>query len=256
MNFAKILSNVIYTAQKLHFQRDDFGYDMKYYPAFSFYYYRYFLKYNLNFTSIFCYYKLNQHIYRKSTTEDLETNDQLALAGNLLKYSEIDERKSRQIEEIHKGSHFYTSQDIMNDFTNLSLGGTTYKINIDFHHTFFYNLFNKWVGALFDNVPIFLNLKTLQIVDLENAFFENKNNLYQIDCNLSPEKMVYLAKLISLEIDSRQLNGVLDQFTNSGDVSEELIEALNMTLSAKSKLYYENILGLEMFLTSLTDTNI
>lgn len=254
MQASIILKNIIYIADKLHFPDNGFGYDMKYYPVFVFYYSKMLEKHSRSLTSSFYQYGLNKELFRNTTTGDLELNRKLGDAGSHFYYlaQHSTQKEKQELSELSKKIKFYTSPAMIDYLATFDVTIEENHFNIDRPDSSnFSKIFTKYVQFLINNEPSFLNIKTLKIIELEDAFFENKNDLRQIVINITPNSAINIASLLAKELDD---NDKAFEYLNEVDeVDEIVLEEIHTSLSSNSRKHFENLLGMKFVIDRLNE---
>ena len=252
MRPSEIIEKIIFTGDKLHYPDNGFGYDMKYYPAFEFYYSKMLQKHCPRLTSTFFEYRLNAERFRKTTIGDLATNRKLGDAGTFIKHLENNERFKKELVEVYNETGFYTSPELIeylhqngvsiqpNHFPSNGLVSSNFK-----------NIFSGYVRFLVDNEWNFLNIKSLKVVDLDDAFLENRNDLRQIAINISPQSAANIASILARDIDGS--DNTFEDLKEADEVDASVLEEVHMSLSSKSRRHFENLLGMKFIIDCLND---
>jgi len=252
MRPSTIIENILYTADKLHFPDNGDGYDMKYYPAFVFYYSKMLKKYCPQFTATFFDYKLNSDRFTKTTTGDLISNRKLGDAGTFIRHFENNERMKQKLIDTYNETQFYTSHDIIDYLkqNGITIAPNHYQSN-GITSSNFNQIFNGFVRYLVDNEWSFVNIKSLKIIGLDDAFIENRNDLRQIAIAITPQSVVKIASLLASDLDNAK--DTFEHLKDAEKVDAGVLEEVHMSLSNKSRNLFENLLGMKFILDCLND---
>ena len=254
MQASTVLENIIFTADKLHFPENGLGYDMKYYPPFVFYYSKMLDKYCPNLTSTFYQYRLNEELFRNSTTANLNLNRKLGDAGSYIYYlgDSSTEKQKQELTEISRTTNFFTSSAMIDYLAKYGVTMEPNHYNTDNPlSSNFRNIFTKYVLFLVDNERSFLNIRTLKTIDLDDAFFENRNDLRQIVINIRPKSVVNIVSLLAKEIDGN--TNSFEHLKDADEVDASVLEEVHKSLSSNSRKHFESLLGMMFVIDCLNE---
>lgn len=255
MKPSAVIQNIIQTGNKLHFPADRYGYDMAFYPVFVFYYRNMLQTFCPTLDSLFYEYRLNSEMFKQTMIGDSKTNNRLSEAGFYIQHLSQNESMKKSLVDVFNETHFYTNDDLVSYLkeNNVEIGRNNYDCDIDVINSLFERLFNAYIVYLVDRELSLLNIKTFQILDTQDAYYENRNHLRHIIMNVTPKAAISFASLLSLDIDNKDISKELENHRNDDTISADLFEKVHRTLSSKSRGMFETTLGLKFLIDKLND---
>lgn len=255
MKPSAVIENLIQTGNKLHFPEDRYGYDMAFYPVFVFYYRNMLQTFCPTLDSLFYDYRLNAEMFKQTMVGDSKTNNKLSDAGFYIQHLSENESMKKQLVDVFNETHFYTNDELINYLkqNNVAIGRNNYNCDIDIINSLFERLFKAYIIYLVDRELSLLNIKTFQILDTQDAYFENRKHLRHIILNIRPKETISLASLLSLDIDNKDISKELEIHRNDDTISADLFEKIHHTLSPKSRRMFETVLGFKFLIDNLNN---